>query len=108
MGTHRCSHDMTRQIETHHLVTRLNQDFLQAAVYDSNARLIGDELPLGPPSLMMSPQAEGEGVVKLDLVKKRDANYYNISKDDMMRSRIEIPEPEWINPTADYWPETTQ
>ena len=38
------SHDMTRQIETHHYITRLNQDFLQCAVYDtddSNARLIG-------------------------------------------------------------------
>lgn len=62
----------------------------------------GDKLPLGPPSLMMSPQAEGEGVVKPELVKKRDDNY-NISKDDLMNSRIEIPEPEWINPTADYW-----
>ncbi|PWA38443.1 hypothetical protein CTI12_AA578550 [Artemisia annua] len=176
MSQHACtfalySHDMTRQIETHHLVTRLNQDFLQAAVYDSddsNARLIGveyiisdtifetlqpeeqklwhshayeiksglwihprmpemvvmpelknlaktygkfwctwqtdrgDKLPLGPPSLMMSPQAEGEGVVKSELVKKRNDNY-NISKDDMIKSRIEIPEPEWINPTADYW-----
>ncbi|KAA8519595.1 hypothetical protein F0562_013960 [Nyssa sinensis] len=40
------SHDMTRQIETHHYVTRLNQDFLQCAVYDSDdpsARLIGLE-----------------------------------------------------------------
>ncbi|KAL0442592.1 UNVERIFIED_CONTAM: Oil body-associated protein 2A [Sesamum latifolium] len=40
------SHDMTRQIETHHYVTRLNQDFLQCAVYDSDdstARLIGVE-----------------------------------------------------------------
>ncbi|EYU28132.1 hypothetical protein MIMGU_mgv1a014591mg [Erythranthe guttata] len=37
---------MTRQIETHHYVTRLNQDFLQSAVYDSDdssARLIGVE-----------------------------------------------------------------
>lgn len=41
------SHDMTRQIETHHYVTRLNQDFLQCAVYDSddsNGRLIGSPL----------------------------------------------------------------
>lgn len=40
------SHDMTRQIQTHHFLTRLNQDFLQCAVYDSddsNARLIGVE-----------------------------------------------------------------
>ena len=54
MSQHVCtfalySHDMTRQIETHHLVTRLNQDFLQAAVYDSddsNARLIGNQAVL--------------------------------------------------------------
>ncbi|KAL7089209.1 hypothetical protein ACP275_13G174900 [Erythranthe tilingii] len=51
MSQHVCtfsiySHDMTRQIETHHYVTRLNQDFLQSAVYDSDdssARLIGVE-----------------------------------------------------------------
>lgn len=38
------SHEMNRQIETHHFVTRLNQDFLQCAVYDSDqphAHLIG-------------------------------------------------------------------
>ncbi|KAF7840372.1 oil body-associated protein 2C-like [Senna tora] len=40
------SHDMSRQIETHHFCSRLNQDFVQCAVYDSddsNARLIGIE-----------------------------------------------------------------
>ena len=39
------SPDMSRQIETHHFVTRINKDFLQCAVYDSddyNARLIGN------------------------------------------------------------------
>ena len=41
MNQHVCtfalySHDMTRQIETHHYVSRLNQDFLQCAVYDSD------------------------------------------------------------------------
>lgn len=49
MSQHVCSfaiysHDLTRQIETHHYITRLNQDFLQCAVYDSDdstARLIG-------------------------------------------------------------------
>ena len=38
------SHDMSRKIETHHFVSRLNQDFCQCAVYDSDlpsARLIG-------------------------------------------------------------------
>lgn len=39
-------HDMTRQIETHHYVARVNEDFLQCVVYDSDtsdARLIGVE-----------------------------------------------------------------
>lgn len=37
-------HDLKRQIETHHYVTRINQDFLQCAVYDTDdkhGRLIG-------------------------------------------------------------------
>lgn len=37
-------HDLTRQIETHHFVTRINEDFLQCAVYDTDdtrGRLIG-------------------------------------------------------------------
>lgn len=41
------SHDMSRKIETHHHVARLNEDFLQCAVYDSeesNARLIGESI----------------------------------------------------------------
>lgn len=50
MKQHACtfalySHDLARQIETHHYVTRLNQDFLQCAVYDSDdshAKLIGN------------------------------------------------------------------
>lgn len=40
------SHDISRQIETHHYVARVNEDFLQSAVYDSDksdARLIGVE-----------------------------------------------------------------
>ncbi|XP_024983879.1 oil body-associated protein 2B-like [Cynara cardunculus var. scolymus] len=176
MSQHACtfalySHDMSRQIKAHHFVTRLNQDFLQSAVYDSddsNGRLIGveyivsdtifetlppeeqklwhshayeiksglwihprmpetivmpelknlaktygkfwctwqtdrgDKLPLGPPSLMMSPQAAEDGVVNLQIARERDESY-NLSREDLMRSRIEIPEPEWINPTADYW-----
>ena len=38
------SHDLSRQIQTHHFMSRLNQDFCQCAVYDSDApsaRLIG-------------------------------------------------------------------
>lgn len=50
MNQHVCtfamySHDLSRQIETHHYVTRLSQDFLQCAVYDgddSTGRLIGN------------------------------------------------------------------
>ncbi|CAL9015751.1 unnamed protein product [Prunus brigantina] len=176
MSQHVCtfalySHDMTRQIETHHYVTRLNQDFLQCAVYDSDdshARLIGveyvvsdrifetlppdeqklwhshayeikaglwvnpripdmigqpelknltktygkfwctwqvdrgDRLPLGAPALMMSPQAVNLGMVKPELVQKRD-DKYNISTDALRVSRVEIAEPEWSNPQADYW-----
>jgi len=40
------SHDMHRQIETHHFIHRLNEDFCQCAVYESDdpsARLIGVE-----------------------------------------------------------------
>ncbi|KAL0352924.1 UNVERIFIED_CONTAM: Oil body-associated protein 2A [Sesamum angustifolium] len=136
------SHDMTRQIETHHYVTRLNKDFLQCAVYDSDdstARLIGlwvnprvpemvvrpelenlaktygkfwctwqtdrgDKLPMGPPALMMSPQELDLGIVKLDLVKKRD-DKYNISTEALKTARAElaVPEAERINPQADYW-----
>ncbi|GLT52542.1 hypothetical protein SLA2020_258770 [Shorea laevis] len=34
------SHDMSRQIETHHYVSRLNQNFLQCAlIYSSNSSL---------------------------------------------------------------------
>ncbi|CAI9783783.1 unnamed protein product [Fraxinus pennsylvanica] len=176
MNQHVCtfalySHDMTRQIETHHYVTRVNQDFLQCAVYDtddSTGHLIGveyivsdrifetlppdeqklwhthayeiksslwvnprvpemvvrpelenlaktygkfwctwqtdrgDKLPMGPPALMMSPQGAGIGVVNPVLVQKRD-NKYNISSDALKSARVEIAEPEWLNPQADYW-----
>ncbi|KAK6154883.1 hypothetical protein DH2020_009131 [Rehmannia glutinosa] len=176
MNQHICtfalySHDMSRQIETHHYATRLNQDFLQCAVYDSDdstGRLIGveyivsdkifetlapdeqklwhshayeiksgllvnprvpemvvrpelenlaktygkfwctwqtdrgDVLPVGPPALMMSPQAVNLGMVKPDLLKKRD-DKYNLSSDALKTARVEIAEPEWINPQADYW-----
>ncbi|XP_010518829.1 PREDICTED: oil body-associated protein 2B isoform X1 [Tarenaya hassleriana] len=51
MSQHLCSfalhsHDPSRQIEAHFYVQRVNQDFLQSAVYDSNsssAHLIGVE-----------------------------------------------------------------
>ncbi|KAF8030996.1 hypothetical protein BT93_D0245 [Corymbia citriodora subsp. variegata] len=165
------AHDLGRQIETHHFVARLNQDFLQCAVYDTDStsgRLIGveyivsekifealppeeqklwhshayeiisglwvnprvpeivekpelenlaktygkfwctwqvdrgDKLPLGVPALMMSPQGVNLGMVRPDLVQKRD-DKYNISTDALRASRLEINGPEWINPQADYW-----
>ncbi|XP_059439751.1 oil body-associated protein 2C-like [Corylus avellana] len=176
MNQHVCtfalySHDMSRQIETHHYVTRVNQDFLQCAVYDSDhahARLIGveyivsdrifealppdeqklwhshayeiksglwvnprvpgmiekpelenmaktygkfwctwqvdrgDKLPLGAPALMISPQPVNLGQISPELVHRRD-NKYNISTKVLRDSRVEIAEPEWINPQADYW-----
>lgn len=51
MKQHACSfalyaHDLSRQVEVHHFVSRLNQDVLQCAVYDSDkpsARLIGTD-----------------------------------------------------------------
>ncbi|XP_058749245.1 oil body-associated protein 2A-like [Vicia villosa] len=177
MSCHVCtfaiySHDMSRQIETHHYCTRLTNKFLQCAVYDSDdsskGRLIGveyiisddifdtlpleekklwhshayeiksalwvnprvpemaamselenlaktygkfwctwqvdrgDRLPLGAPALMMSPQAVSPGLVRPDLVHERD-DKYNISTESIKKSRVEIPEPEMINPLADYW-----
>ncbi|KAL5732286.1 Oil body-associated protein 2B [Ranunculus cassubicifolius] len=165
------SHDMTRQIETHHYVARINEDVLQCAVYDSDAsdaHLIGveyivsdkifetlpeeeqklwhshayeiksglwvtprapevlqkpelanltrsygkfwctwqtdrgDPLPMGAPALMLSPQAVNLGMVHPVLLEKRDAKY-GISSAHLMQSRMELPEPEWINPRADYW-----
>ncbi|XVE88280.1 hypothetical protein DITRI_Ditri19aG0057000 [Diplodiscus trichospermus] len=176
MSQHVCtfavySHEMSRHIETHHYISRLNQDFLQCAVYDSeepNARLIGieyiisdrlfetlseeeqklwhshayeiksglwvnpripemigkpelenlaktygkfwctwqvdrgDRLPLGAPVLMMSPQGVNLGKIDPELVKQRD-DKYNISTEAIKESRVEIEEPEWINPQADYW-----
>ncbi|KAG4384143.1 hypothetical protein GLYMA_13G223700v4 [Glycine max] len=176
MSQHVCSfaiysHDMSRQIETHHYCSRLHQNFIQCAVYDSDeskARLLGveyivpadvfeafppeeqklwhshayeiksgllvnprvpevvampelenlaqtygkfwctwqvdrgDRLPMGAPALMMSPQAASPGLVRAELVLERDAKY-NFSSKSLKSSRLEIPEPEMINPLADYW-----
>jgi len=65
-------------------------------------RNAGDRLPMGAPALMMSPQAVGPGVVRPELVVERDAKYI-ISSESLKSSRLEIPEPEMINPLADYW-----
>ncbi|KMT03867.1 hypothetical protein BVRB_8g188380 [Beta vulgaris subsp. vulgaris] len=163
------SHDMSRQIETHHFVSRINQDFCQCAVYDSDlpsARLIGieyiisdkifeslppdeqklwhshiyaiktglwinpkvpgmiqnpelqtlaktygkfwctwqvdrgDKLPLGVPSLMMSPQSES--TVSTELVKKRDERY-QITTQNLISSRADITPSENLISYADHW-----
>ncbi|EYU43300.1 hypothetical protein MIMGU_mgv1a026234mg [Erythranthe guttata] len=166
MNQHLCtfalySHDMTRQIQTHHFVTRLNQDFLQCAVYDSDdstGRLIGVEYivsdkifeSLSPeeqklwhshayeiksgimvnprvPEIVLKPELEnlaktygkfwctwqtdrGDNLPMgggyrggaAELVAERNEKY-SISSEGLKKSRIEIAEPEWINPQADYW-----
>ncbi|KAF7030598.1 hypothetical protein CFC21_042111 [Triticum aestivum] len=178
MKQHACSfalyaHDIHRQLEAHHFVSRLNQDVLQCAVYDSDkpsARLIGveyivsdkifedlppeeqklwhshayevkaglwtdvgvpemlqtsemarmaktygkfwctwqvdrgDRLPLGAPALMMSPQAVEPGRVRAELVRARDERCkVDSSARGLKAQRVEMDEPEWINPNADYW-----
>ncbi|GAB2211325.1 hypothetical protein Droror1_Dr00016620 [Drosera rotundifolia] len=55
------SHDMSRQIETHHMVSRLNEDFLQCAIYDSDdrsGRLIGVEYIISDRLFKALPQEE--------------------------------------------------
>ncbi|CAG7887017.1 unnamed protein product [Brassica rapa] len=176
MSLHVCSfacysHDPGRQIEVHMYGHRVNQDFLQCAVYDSNsskAHLIGieyivseklfqslspdeqklwhshdyeiqmallvtprvpelvakpelknlaksygkfwctwqidrgDRLPLGAPSLMVSPQDVSLGRIKPELVKKRDEEH-GISTESLKPSREGIYGPEKKNLIADYW-----
>ena len=51
---------------------------------------------------MMSPQGDSMGMVRAELVQRRD-DKYNISSDALKQSRVEIEEPEWLNPNADYW-----
>ncbi|RLM92617.1 uncharacterized protein C2845_PM08G24260 [Panicum miliaceum] len=178
MKLHACSfalyaHDLRRQMEVHHFLSRLNQDVVQCAVYDSDkpsARLIGveyivsdtifeglppeeqrlwhshayevkaglwtavgvpealqssemaslartygkfwctwqvdrgDALPLGAPALMVSPQAAEPGRARGDLVRGRDERYgVDSSAGGLKAARVEMEEPEWINPNADYW-----
>ncbi|KAJ7570268.1 hypothetical protein O6H91_01G112500 [Diphasiastrum complanatum] len=55
------SHDMSRQIETHHYVSRLNEDFLQCLVYDNDdkhARLIGVEYIVSERLFVALPEEE--------------------------------------------------
>ncbi|KAJ8450017.1 hypothetical protein Cgig2_029379 [Carnegiea gigantea] len=55
------SHDLSRQIQTHHFMSRLNQDFCQCAVYDSDApsaRLIGVEYIISDKTFQTLPPDE--------------------------------------------------
>ncbi|KAF5943985.1 hypothetical protein HYC85_018062 [Camellia sinensis] len=45
------------------------------------------------------------GIVKLELVKKRDEKY-KISSDNMKKLRANIETPKEMNPHADYWIKT--
>lgn len=59
-------------------------------------------MPLGAPSLMMSPQDVNMGKVKPGQLKKRD-DEYGISTESLKGSRVGIVGPERKNPMADYW-----
>lgn len=63
---------------------------------------VGDRLPLGAPALMMSPQEAELGIIKMDLVKKRDEKY-KMSTDGLKKSRASLMMPESMNRMADYW-----
>ncbi|XP_052203174.1 oil body-associated protein 2A-like [Diospyros lotus] len=68
----------------------------------------GDRLPLGAPSLMMSPQEGNMGLgvnVNAELVIQRDATY-GISTDGLKSSRADLQVPAMTNPYADYWQKT--
>ena len=62
----------------------------------------GDRLPIGAPALMVSPQGVPRGHVRPDLVKNRDSKC-RLSSDELKESRMEIEEPDWMDPCADFW-----
>lgn len=57
---------------------------------------------MGAPALMMSPQEAELGIIKIDLVKKRD-DKYKMSTDALKKSRASLVLPESMNRMADYW-----
>ncbi|KAJ3282018.1 hypothetical protein HK104_011148 [Borealophlyctis nickersoniae] len=59
----------------------------------------GDELPFGPPSLMMSFTADGQ--LDPELVAKRD-KMFNVDTQELKERRQHLPSPE-IDPEADHW-----
>lgn len=61
----------------------------------------GDRLPLGPPALMMSPQAMNAGMVHPSLLKSRD-DKYGIASEEIKEERREIEEVV-VGENADYW-----
>jgi hypothetical protein len=61
----------------------------------------GDELPLGPPQVMMGFTKDGQ--VKPELVQDRDRRFH-ISTDEKKKQRSDIPQPKLI-PGANAWQE---
>lgn len=51
---------------------------------------------------MVSPQGVNKGMVKAELIEKRDKKY-EISSDEVAKKREDIAVCEMINPHADYW-----
>jgi hypothetical protein len=53
---------------------------------------------------MVSPQAADPGRARADLVRRRDKRYgVDTSAGGIKADRVEMDEPEWINPNVDYW-----
>lgn len=67
----------------------------------------GDRLPLGAPALMMSPQGVNRGMVRPDLIRKRDEKY-KVCSEELRTSRAEIEEPICMSPQADYWKQSAK
>lgn len=57
---------------------------------------------MGPPALMMSPQAEEPGQIPGEMVKKRDAKY-DLSTAGRAENRWDLEGPESLNPLSDRW-----
>ncbi|CAN6913675.1 unnamed protein product [Brassica oleracea var. botrytis] len=120
MSLHMCSfacysHDPGRQIEIQMalLVTPRIQELVAKPELKNLANSYGkfwctwqidrgDRLPLGVPSLMVSPQDVNLGRIKPELVKKRDEEH-GISTESLKPSREGICGPEKKNLVADYW-----
>ncbi|KAL3739791.1 hypothetical protein ACJRO7_021111 [Eucalyptus globulus] len=68
----------------------------------TEVRRSGDKLPIGAPVLMTSPQSSGWGLLKPDVVMKRD-DRCGVRADQLKATREDIKEPERHHPRADHW-----